>query len=271
MPYPYTHHAAVLVLAATVIAFWPSYFGSLADAPLAFHAHAIVATAWVLLVALQSWSIHHRRIGLHRVCGRTGLVLFPLLIATLVMIMDVSAAAFAAGGPYYAVAGPVFGAATCVALIAYLVLVTLAVRHRRDPRAHGGFMVATLFFLWEPAATRLLVGFVKPFAIGGPDDFGKIDDAIALGSAMVLPVGIYLSATVRTSRAPFVIGTAFLAAQIAAVYLLAGAEFFRRAFDAYAEWTPVISALAGLTLGAIAARIGWKYPSQRRTVGAPNT
>lgn len=260
MPYPFTHHAAVFVFVVTLIAFWPSYFGQIGEAPFAFHAHAVIASSWLLLLALQSWSIHNRRIGLHRTCGRASLVLFPLLIATLVMIMDVSASIYAGGDAYYAVVGPVFGSATAVALLAYLVLITLALRYRRTPRLHGGFMVASLFFLWEPAASRLLVGFVEPFAIRGPADFTKIDDAIALASAMVVPVGIYLYATNRKHGAPFLIGTGFLIAQIAAVYWVADTEAFRQAFAAYAQWTPVSSAVTGLALGALAAWIGWQYP-----------
>ncbi|MGK7294264.1 MAG: hypothetical protein ACNS61_00375 [Candidatus Wenzhouxiangella sp. M2_3B_020] len=269
MPYPYTHHAAGFVLVAILIAFWPSYFGSIGEAPFAFHAHAVIATAWVLLVALQSWSIHHRRISLHRTCGRASLVLFPLLTATLVMIMDVSATVYAQGDAYYAVVGPVFGIATLVALIAYLVLIPFALRNRRNARLHGGFMVATLFLLWEPAASRLLVGFVEPFAIEGPADFGKIDDVIALGSAMVVPIGIWLYAKNREHGAPFLIGTVFLVAQIAAVYLVADTGIWRRAFASYADWTPVLSASAGLVIGAIAVWIGWRNPKARQVEAVP--
>lgn len=260
MPYPFTHHAAALVLVAVIIGFWPSYFGQLGEAPLAFHVHGLVASAWLLLVGFQSWTIHNGRRGLHRWFGRTSLVLFPLLIMSLVMIADLSASIFASGDSYYAVVGTTFGLATWVALLAYLVLITLALRHRRNVRLHGGFMVASLFFLWEPAASRLLVEYAGPFAIEGPADFGKVKHVIALSSAMVVPVGLYLYAKNRAHGLPFLIGTGFLLAQIAAIYWIADLGVFRDFFAAYAQWGPGITAGAGLVVGAAAAWIGWQYP-----------
>ncbi|MBS3745293.1 MAG: hypothetical protein KGY48_13140 [Wenzhouxiangellaceae bacterium] len=271
MPYRFTHHAAAFVFVAILVAFWPSYFGQLGDAPLAFHSHAIIASGWVLLIVLQSWSIHNGRLGLHRTFGRASLVLFPLLIMTLVMIMDVSAATFAGGDPYYAVVGPVFGAATLVAMLAYLVLITLALRYRRHVHLHSGFMVTSLFFLWEPAASRLLARYIEPFSIGGPADFHKVVDLIAIGTAMVVPVGVYLYATNRKRGTPFLIATGFLIAQIAAVCWIADTETFRRAFAAYAQWVPAYTASAGLALGALAAWIGWRYPARQAKTSASAT
>jgi len=92
MPYPRAHYFIALVLLATIVGFWPSYFGNLGEAPLAFHVHGIVATAWVVLVASQSWLIHSGRNTLHRNFGMASLVLLPLLTGSLVMISNVSAA-----------------------------------------------------------------------------------------------------------------------------------------------------------------------------------
>jgi hypothetical protein len=92
MPYPHAHYLIALVFLATIVGFWPSYFSNLDDAPLAFHVHGITASAWVVLVAYQSWSIHSRHNTLHRKSGLASLVLLPLLTGSLVMIANVSAA-----------------------------------------------------------------------------------------------------------------------------------------------------------------------------------
>src|SRR5689334_3909366 len=82
MPYRYAHHALLLgLLPITLFAFWPAYFGRLGQAPFAFHAHGLTATAWILLVMAQSWSIHARRFALHRQLGQLLFVAVPLFVA----------------------------------------------------------------------------------------------------------------------------------------------------------------------------------------------
>lgn len=54
MPYSKAHYVVALVLLATIIGFWPSYFGNLREAPLAFHFHGVIATAWIILLMLQA-------------------------------------------------------------------------------------------------------------------------------------------------------------------------------------------------------------------------
>lgn len=150
MPYSKAHYVVALVLLATIIGFWPSYFGNLREAPLAFHFHGVIATAWIILLMLQAWSIHSGRVVFHRTLGRTSLILFPLLTGSLIMIANVSAAYYIAGGPYYGLVGPVFGYATIPPFIAYLLLYTQALRHRRQVHLHSGYMLGTAFSSGNP-------------------------------------------------------------------------------------------------------------------------
>lgn len=260
MPYPRAHYFIALVLLATIVAFWPSYFGDLGDAPLAFHVHGITATAWVVLVAFQSWSIHSRRNALHRTSGLASLIIFPLLIGSLVMIANVSAARYVEGGPYNDLLAPVFGWATAPALVAYLVLFAQALRHRRQVYLHAGYMLGTVFFLWEPAAARLLVGFFPPMAIDGPADFHKVADAIALGTAMPLLLAIYLYLRDRKVGMPFLLVAVFLAAQVGGIYLIAETGVWRQFFGWYATLPATITVGSGVLLGTLAAWYGWRHP-----------
>ena len=59
MPYSKVHYFMLALLPVTLLAFWQSYFGRLSDASIAHHIHGITGTAWILLIALQSWLIHH--------------------------------------------------------------------------------------------------------------------------------------------------------------------------------------------------------------------
>ena len=84
MPYRNAHWWAAFVAVVTVVGFWDSYFLELDTVPLAFHAHAVTALAWIGLAGLQSWTIHHRRHALHRMTGKASFLLFPLLMASFV-------------------------------------------------------------------------------------------------------------------------------------------------------------------------------------------
>lgn len=260
MPYSKTHYFTALILLATIIGFWPSYFGNIGNAPLAFHVHGIVATAWVVLITFQSWSIHSKRISLHRNFGLASLILLPLLTGSLVMIANVSAAGFAGGGPYYDLLGPTFGYATLPPLLAYLVLFALALRHRRQVHLHAGYMVGTAFFMWEPAAARLLVRFYPPMEILGPADFPKAADAIALGIVLPLLLAIYFYLRNRKFGTPFLVVITFLAVQIGGIYFIADTEAWRQLFGWYATLPATITVGSGVLLGVLATWYGWSKP-----------
>lgn len=257
MPYPLAHYALGLVLLVTVVAFWPSYFGQLSEAPVAFHVHGVSAILWIVLAGFQSWTIHDGRRRLHRSMGLASLGLFPVLIASLVMIANVSAEAHAAGDAYGRQVGAVFVWATAAALVAYLWLFKEALRNRHRVHLHAGYMLATVFFLWEPAASRLLVGFFPPMAIGGPADFHKIPHAIALGSAMAIPVAFYLYLRRDRGRAPLLATIFLLLLQIGGIYTVAGTDLWRAGVEAYAGLPGWVTVGAGFLLGALAAGWGW--------------
>lgn len=269
MPYPRAHYYVAFVFFVTIVAFWPTYFGNLRDAPLAFHVHGIVASAWVVLVAFQSWSIHSRRNTLHRTSGLASLLLLPLLTGSLVMIANVSAARYLEGGPYDNVVGPIFGYATAPAFIAYLVLFAQALRHRRQVYLHASYMLGTVFFLWEPAAARLLVGFFPPMAINGPADFHKVADAIALGIVLPFLLAIYLYLRNRRMGTPFLVVAVLLGSQIAGIYWFADTDAWRQVFGWYATLPATMTVGSGVLLGALAAWYGWRQPySSFRTASA---
>lgn len=266
MPFPRASYVIVLLAIVTLAGFWPSYFSSDEDVPLAFHVHGIAASAWILLVGFQVWSIQNGRRSLHRQTGLLSLALLPLFTASLVMIVNVSAAAYAEGGPYYSQLGPVFGYATLIPFLAYPLIFALALRNRRHINLHAGYMLATLFPLWEPGFVRVLIGFFPAMSINGPDDFHKVTDGIALSISIALAVAIYMYFTNRKYGTPFLIISVFLALQITGCYLVADTALWRAWFGAYAQIPSMLTVSAGLIFGAIAAWIGWCNPIKRSRV-----
>ncbi|MFA6230242.1 MAG: hypothetical protein WC617_08705 [Rhodanobacter sp.] len=81
MPLRRAHYFIAAMPLATVVAFfWPGYFSVLRSARAELHFHASTATAWMLLLAIQSWTIHSRRRNAYRIVGMGSLFLFPLFL-----------------------------------------------------------------------------------------------------------------------------------------------------------------------------------------------
>ena len=263
MPFPRALHVIALLVVVTIIGFWPSYFAGAEDVPMAFHFHGIASSAWIILVGFQVWSIQNGHRSLHRQTGLLSLFLLPVFTASLVMIANVSAADYVAGGAYESVVGPVFGYATLIPLLAYPVIFALALQHRRNVYLHAGYMLATLFPLWEPGFVRILIRFVPAMAINGPKDFHKAIDGIALSITMALAVAVYMYLRDRRRGTPFLIVGVFLALQIAGCYLVADTELWRQWFESYARIPAGITVGTGFLIGAIAAWIGWSQPTKQ--------
>lgn len=265
MPYRKAHYFIFAILVATLIGFWPSYFQQITNAPLAFHVHGVIALSWIFLMIFQSWSIHSKYRKWHRKTGLVSLALLPLLTGSLVMIANVSAAGYLTSDPYYQQLGPVFGFATVPPFIAYLILYSQALRHRRNVQLHAGYMLGTAFFMWEPAAARLLVRFVPGFDIAGPEEFYKAADAIAFGIVLPLLLAVYLYYRHRKFGTPMLLVSAFLVVQLAGIYLIAATTWWRELFAAYATLSAFVTVGLGVALGVLASWYGWTHPKLKRS------
>lgn len=261
MPYKYAYLLLGLVLVVTIIGFWPTYFSIIDDVPFAFHAHAFTATAWIILVGFQSWSIHHGARVLHRKVGIFSLLLFPLLIASFVMIINVSASRFLKGdSQFWQQFGPIFGYIMVTAITAYLVLFFQALRHRRNVYLHAGYMLATPFMLWEASFGRVLNQYVPSFQIEGPAELHKVMDAIVISDMMAVALASFLYLRNRKHGTPFLVVAALLLAQIGGIYLLDEALWLRELFTSYGQLSQEATVGTGFVLGALVAWLGWTKP-----------
>lgn len=274
MPYKHAHWWAVLVAVVTVVGFWPSYFMVLKTSPLAFHAHAVTALVWIGLAGLQSWSIHHRRRELHRTVGKASFVLFPLLMASFVGIINLSAGRFMAGdNPFFQIYAPVFGWAMTLALIAYLVLYTQALRHRRNTWWHAGFMFSTLLVLFESPFSRIVEKWIPGMEVTGPENVELIGHQIAGSMLLAALFALGVWALHRRRAMPFLVVAGLMVVQAMGMYLVAPRDEWRALFALYAQVPGWLTVGAGALAGVLAAWIGWRYPaspgSARRADVAP--
>ncbi|OYQ27623.1 hypothetical protein CHU93_10175 [Sandarakinorhabdus cyanobacteriorum] len=212
MPYRQAHWFVGGVLLVILAGFWFSYFTA-AAVPLAFHVHALSASAWLLLLIVQHLAIHRRQNGLHRQLGWASFALFPLLILGFTMIINVSAQAFAKGSsPFSVYLGPSFGIGMALAIAAYLTLFFQALRHRRTVHLHAGYMLATPLILFESPFSRVMAMFAPWMNIIGSSGPQEVLDTIALsdGIAVIFALGLY--AANRRHGTPWLVAAGFMAA-----------------------------------------------------------
>jgi hypothetical protein len=257
MPYRHAHWYLLLLFPLTGLAFWPNYFGKLAQSPYAFHVHGVTASLWIALLAFQSWSIHHRRNALHRSGGLASLALFPLFVAGGLLVIQTMAVKFAAGSdPFYAVFGARLGAIDAVSSAAMPCLFYLALKWRRKVHLHARYMLAPILFLLPPILSRLMPA-LPPLAIAGPADFHRFGYGVHLADALAIAIAALLYARAPKWGRPYLVVGLLVAAQSLVFETLGRTAAWEGLFGAIGAVPTAVVATLGLGLGAAAAWAGW--------------
>jgi len=147
---------AVVMSAIVLLGFWPYYAGLFrggTGAHWLIHLHALVFSAWMVLLVAQVVLVFRRKVGLHQRLGRTGIVL-GLLVLGMGLVVS-----FAAPAQHV-----LTGRATLDEAAAFLMLplgdmlffagfFAAGITHRRQPELHKRLMLlATMALLFAPAA-----------------------------------------------------------------------------------------------------------------------
>ncbi len=258
MPYPRAHYYVAIVIAVVVARFWPSYFGVWGSAPWQFHAHGIAASLWVVMVAAQSWTAHHRQLPLHRAVGKSSLFLFPFLIGGLAAIIDVTAKGFVAGGgPARMLFGGSFLIGLALAIAAYVTVYYRALKYRRSVWAHSGYMLATPLILFESPFGRILNGFMPGLTISGPADLDRIMPAILWSMALELGVVAAIWLKYRDRARPFLVAAGFIVAQMLTMALMTESQSLKALLAILGHWPSEIVIAIGFAIGALTSWAGW--------------
>lgn len=258
MPYKYGHYFVGFVLLVTVTGFWASYFTQVGSVPLAFHVHAVTATSWLLLLLLQSLAIQRRKNAFHKALGKASFAMFPMLIVGFVMIINVSAARFAAlESPFIAVLGPAFGIGMAIAIAAYLTLFYLALRNRRNIKLHAGYMLATPMILFESPFSRLMDQAFPWMNVIGSEGPRQVLDTIAISDAMVAIFAMTLYFMDRKNGTPWLVATFFVLLQAVVMWFAPDIAGLNELFVTYSQIPPSLTVLLGLLAGGLAGYLGW--------------
>ncbi len=259
MPYPRAHYYVLVVMAVIIAGFWPSYFVKWGSVPWQFHAHGVAASIWVMMVAAQSWTAHHKQLPLHRAVGKSSLLLFPFLIAGLAAIIDLTAKGFVAGGdPVRTMFGGQFLIGIVLAIAAYVTVYYRALKYRRKVWVHSGYMLTTPLILFESPFSRLMGMFIPAFAIAGPQDFDRLIPSILWAMALSLVFIAAIWWKYREKANPFLVAGGFIVAQMVTMGLMADSAPLKSLLVVIGQLPSETVVLTGFAIGALTSWAGWQ-------------
>lgn len=254
MPFRHAHYYILALIGLTVIAFWPGYFSVLSTAPWGFHFHGLTATLWMVLLALQSWTIHDRQVPLHRALGMASLGIFPLFLAGGAAVESSMATATVNGDIFYQIYGARLGImdGTSILLLGYLYY--NALKHRRSVQLHAHYLLATPLPLIMPIVGRVLNHLVPPLVMHGPQDFHLFAWGVRWSTMVGLAIAAYLYSTAPRHGRPFLVAGIFVGAQQVLFDTVGFTAVWQSAFLALAR-VPLVAVILGTM--AIGVGISW--------------
>ncbi len=159
------YRSALTGLALTVaagFAFWPRYLARLGAVDAYTHLHALLMTAWCLLLTVQPLLLRAGRLAWHRTLGRSSYALVPALACCALLLTHVrmrsvpDEALRAEAANFYL---PL--SMTVLFVAAY----ALAIVFRRQPALHARFMFCTSLSAIDPVLGRLLGFYLPPLDV----------------------------------------------------------------------------------------------------------
>ncbi len=259
MPYRTAPYYILVVIAVIVAGFWPSYFSQGADVPWQFHAHGVAASIWVLMVLVQSMTIHKGQLPIHRAVGKSSLLLFPFLIGGLAAIIDLTAKGYvAADSPFRVEFGGQFLVGLALAIAAYVVLYYRALKFRRKVWVHSGYMLATPLILFESPFSRVMGMVLPQFMIRGPQDMHRLIPSIEWAMAIELAIIAVLWWRFRDKANPFLVAGGFIVAQMLTMGLMSNNALLERLLVAIGNVPSAAVVMTGFAIGAATSWAGWQ-------------
>ncbi|WP_380783785.1 hypothetical protein [Sphingomonas sp. R86520] len=254
-----------MLLPLILVAFWPGYFGHLREAPLALHGHGISASAWLMLLAFQLWSIHARRMMLHRTAGLALFVVVPVFAgASLAAIQAGFVMSAAQSDPFHVAFSARLGMVDLIALCTLIGLVRHALVTRRSARTHASAMLATSLLVLPPILARLvpLVPNFADMAIAGRQGF-VLAFHVGQGLAAVAALTLYLAD--RKARA-FLVVAVSIGVQSLMFETVGTSALWAALTTQAATIPPAALALTGALAAAAVLYQGWiRIPPRRRS------
>lgn len=259
MPYTKAHYYMLLLLPVTVLAFWPSYFGMLSDAPAIHHLHGITGTLWILLIAAQSYSIHSRKLKLHRQMGKLVFILTPVMVGAFALVTWLGAQKSIGGHPFYEMFGHALLTGDAMLTFTTPLMVFLALQYRGNVKVHGALMISTVFGLLPPILARLINIYVPGLEIIDIETLYRFGYSLYISIAFTCLLALYLYFRYRANGWPWMLAAAVIALMWVLYETLGRSETWTRVVGYIGSLSPMAVLLFGLGLGFLACVMGWMY------------
>jgi hypothetical protein len=214
MPYRKAYWLVLALLVLTFVAFWPGYLKNLAGAKPAHHMHAAGAVLWTILAIVQTWTVHHDRLALHRQTGLAVFALFPLFLVGGMWVIHVETVTLA--GDLASAEGKQiaqFGFFDPLANIGFALLFWGGLKYRRKVHLHARYMLATLLFVVAPIVFRLLSAHVSFFSSNTPETAYRFSYAMGAANAVAIAIALYFYSLAPKHGRPFLLAAGIVAAQ----------------------------------------------------------
>ena len=257
MPYSKAHYFLISILVISFFAFWDSYFSRLTDAPLAHHLHGITASTWILLMAVQSWLIHHQKVGAHRSVGLMVFILVPVMSAAFGGVILAGSIKTAAQHPFYMEVGKSLLTADVLLLFTTALQVYLALKFRRKIRLHSAFMFGTLIGLLPPILSRLTSKYIPGLKIEGIDTLYKFEYSLQVTVVFSVLIALFLYNRYRKDGWPWLLAAGIAAMMYVLHATLGQTEMWHHAVHVMAETSAWVFYGTGFLVGLAACGFGW--------------
>lgn len=154
LPHPRGHGYFTLALLVALAGFFPSFIARLGETDGAHLLHGLSAFAWMGLLVVQSWLVHHGGRAAHRRIGRwSWLIVLPMLVGAALMLRSM----LGSSGEFSRVFGPMLAFIDITTISYFLGAYLLALHFRRRVHLHARLMASTAVLVLPPALARLLL------------------------------------------------------------------------------------------------------------------
>jgi hypothetical protein len=228
--YKYAHIYLALGLVVVLIGFSKSYFNKLSEFSFSYHLHGISATLWMLLLIIQPYLFQKGKIKIHRLLGRSSLVLVPLIIIGGVIMMKLMIQGQANYPPNIVYTLAFIDVCT---LFGFAVLYILALYFRKNLKLHSRFMVSTIFGPLVPALTRL---YLIVLAVAS-----NFTDALTysyLAIELVLLIIILKERNIKEMKMTYVPFFIFIVVQHILIYYVDDWNWWKTLMNNFANYSP---------------------------------
>lgn len=254
MPYRHAHWYLLALFPFAGLAFWQSYLSQLRASPAEFHIHGITATLWLILLVVQSWTMHVNQRALHRTVGTASLVLFPLFLMGGAGIFFGMADRYVAGVPFHRLFAPKLAWFDFVAVAGFAYFYFEALRQRRKVHPHSGYMLATVMFLLPPIFGRLSA---IPLGVAGPEDLPKLDTGFQAANVLIAAAGFYIAYRRGKDGRPWALASVLTLGMTVLYATIGNMPAWQKFYAGLADWPTTPFALAAGLAGVVIAYAGW--------------